>query len=177
VGVDGPLSASTNRNVEFPIFREDARYWKSGRDRRVGGLPATALAIMDGVQPFDAGGDQCLWTLHEVDRVDKHVTVHAVGVVLEPLNEAPRFIVTRGTIVDHDVQFSGPLEHGADVGWVRTDPPEAEPLVRGRFRADIALDNRAGVMRLPETVLVGELVRAATRVEWLVNRFGPTMVR
>lgn len=170
----GHYKLPQDRAVDFPIFESKVLYWDRGsRDSRVGNLPATALALIDGVQPCN-GGDYSLWVLHEVNRVDKHQTIPTVALgIAERVDTGPLITVEGGVLVDSHMDFGDELvEDDTEVGWAITDPPEAEAKMHGRFTARVAFDSAGTGLDIPDKTLVAELVEAGARVEWLVNRFG-----
>ncbi len=76
--------------TEFPIFK-DAEEFNRNREAKIGGLSTEAQERIYALQPFSAEravrpeGDN-LWLLHELNRTDKHRTLHLVGAILQTVS-------------------------------------------------------------------------------------------
>lgn len=58
------------KRVYFPIYESAERY-KAKSDGKTKGMPVKAKQLIDGLCPYSGGNDP-LWTIHELDRIDKH---------------------------------------------------------------------------------------------------------
>ena len=89
--------------IEFPIFTERQKY-ASEVSQKIEGVSARAKTVIERSQPYHRGGGRDpLWTVHEVDRIDKHrvVIVTLVGLfVLIDDQPPPTFrMLNNGAVV------------------------------------------------------------------------------
>ena len=103
VALDGKKPPTT---TEFPIFNDRDLFTRDA-PRKIGCLRPETQALIKGLQPYE-GGDQALWTLHELSRRDKH-----------------RALLIGARVLDGG-HFTIRTEHG-----VYTQSPVPGPLVAG----------------------------------------------
>ncbi len=89
-----------DRHTGFPIG-EDANKYKAQLTGKVQGMSQTALDQIDALKPY-AGGNDPLWRLHDLNNVDKHRLLLAVG-------SAHRNIVIDFGKAFPDMRISAPL--------------------------------------------------------------------
>ena len=104
-------SGKPSTKTEFPIFTERQKY-DSEVSRKIKGVPARAKTVIERSQPYHRGGRlDPLWTIHEVDRIDKHrvVIVTLAGLFVLIDNQPPPTFRM--------------LNNGAIVQWLWTRDP------------------------------------------------------
>lgn len=65
------LNGRTMTSVYFPIAASGDEYRAAETQRKIKKLAPNAKAFIDGLQPYKGGNDR-LWALNEVEKVDKH---------------------------------------------------------------------------------------------------------
>jgi len=63
-----------SRRTEFPIFNSDIDF-RGGARRKMINIPVNIHPVIESLQPYNKGNwppVECLWWLHEINRVDKH---------------------------------------------------------------------------------------------------------
>lgn len=73
----GSPDSEPSRAIEFPISKDHVSY-ESDKPRRVRGMRADAVKAIDELKPYK-GGNDVLWRIHELDIIDKHRSILAVG--------------------------------------------------------------------------------------------------
>lgn len=137
--------------TEFPICRS-AKEYKSESTRKVKGVRPDAKEAIDAIEPYKGGRGEELWVLHELNIIDKHRLLVAVGAAFTGMNigrflegkvrqhfgrQAPRFPDILGIL--SDAKNSGkpifPLEAGT---VLFVDAPDSEPNQNMEFVTQIA---------------------------------------
>jgi hypothetical protein len=73
----GSPGAEPSRSIEFPIAK-DAVTYEASKPRKVQGMRPDAVKAIDDLKPYK-GGNDVLWRIHELDNIDKHRSIFAVG--------------------------------------------------------------------------------------------------
>jgi hypothetical protein len=73
----GSPDTEPSRAIEFPIAKDAASY-EADKPRKVRGMRAEAVRAIDDLKPYK-GGNDALWRIHELDIIDKHRSIFAVG--------------------------------------------------------------------------------------------------
>jgi hypothetical protein len=64
-----------SRKTEFPIFNDASKFNNPRGQAKLQHIPIDAQTIIESLQPYHSGNwppVECLWWLHEINRVDKH---------------------------------------------------------------------------------------------------------
>jgi hypothetical protein len=69
LAIDNGKSTSS---VSFPVARDENELGKPPAQRKIHKLSTKARAFIIGLKPYKGGNDH-LWAIHEIDRVDKHL--------------------------------------------------------------------------------------------------------
>jgi hypothetical protein len=147
------------RQTCFPIFDDIAKY-QSMDANKVRGMSQGALDAIDAARPFK-GGNEALYTLHDLDIADKHhallTTLVAVGEASIEVNATLRNFKAPPFALPH---FQTPLNDG-DVFFV------CEPGVENQTRIDFDV-----ALCEPEIIKGRPIVRA---LRWLVKEVDDTI--
>lgn len=88
-----PMTDQIEESSEFPIVSDldrrgqsgsGPRKWRDGAHTKVGGADPLAQAAIERLQPYQRGAsfeDDPLWRLGVLNNIDKHRTIHVVGIV------------------------------------------------------------------------------------------------
>jgi hypothetical protein len=125
--------------IQFPIYRDLARFKSSFEGRCKGDLPSDVITLIEGLQPYNGCNDpnlldrhlaaRPLWLLSQLVNADKHRTfvtvpqVYVEGGSRLRLNRAERVMTPLGGTSLRIV--TGSFKHDAEIGMVRfvaTDP-------------------------------------------------------
>lgn len=71
-------------HVYFPIF-DSAPEYKAGKTRQIKGMRQEAIDAIDGIKPYK-GGNDTLWQLHSLNRIDKHRLILTAGSAFESVD-------------------------------------------------------------------------------------------
>jgi len=66
------------KDIAFPIFDSAAKY-HAGKPGKVKGLRNAAIKALDAIEPYQTGNGHALWVLHELNIIDKHRLLLAIG--------------------------------------------------------------------------------------------------
>lgn len=69
--------STPTKHTAFPIAI-DAETYEEAKARKVQGMSAEAVPLIDALKPYQ-GGNDALWRLHEICNIDKHQTIVSVG--------------------------------------------------------------------------------------------------
>ena len=72
------ITAKNLQSVYFPIAETAAEY-QSLKGRRVKGMRQDTVKAIDLIEPYRGGAGEILWQLHDLDIIDKHKLLIAVG--------------------------------------------------------------------------------------------------
>src|ERR1700677_3025165 len=97
--------------VYFPISNS-ANEYEAESGGRTKGVPDEAKKIIDSIHPY-FGGNNLLWALHQLDRVDKHRLVPTVAMRVGRWG-----INLTSEPTEISMAFPTPLEKGDVIGWV-----------------------------------------------------------
>ena len=97
--------------VYFPIS-DSAEKYKTESDRKTKGVPDDAKKMIDSIHPY-FGGNNALWALHKLDKVDKHKLVPTVAMRVGRWG-----INLTSEPTEISMAFPTPLEKGDVIGWV-----------------------------------------------------------
>jgi hypothetical protein len=90
-----PMTDEIEESSEFPIVGDldrqgqsgtGPRRWRDGARRRVAGADPLAQAAIERLQPYQRGEsfeEDLLWRLGRLNNIDKHRTLHVVGMAME----------------------------------------------------------------------------------------------
>jgi hypothetical protein len=73
----GPRGKGDGKNIYFPIAENKLKYDDQKRSQTFGMSPQ-AIAAIDAIKPY-GGGNNVLWHLHALNRVDKHRLILTAG--------------------------------------------------------------------------------------------------
>lgn len=71
-------------HVYFPIF-DSAPEYKAGKTRQIKGMRQEAIDAVDAIKPYK-GGNDTLWQLHSLNRIDKHRLILTAGSTFESVD-------------------------------------------------------------------------------------------
>lgn len=171
--------------TEFPIWRSKSRF-ESGRPGNAKGISKDALEILYGLEPHK-GGNNSLWLLRQLDVVDKHRLLIAVGAARQAV------------LIDMIGRFKKTWQDKPGKEWVREipdgppvaiDPLDREIMTEGvvvfetplgdddfdgqvDFTVEIALDEA----EIPEgEPLIKTLHELTSFVDEVIDLFAPLVV-
>src|SRR6266850_878143 len=85
------LTVTERKQIGFPIIDTDSpTEYEASRKRRVKGMTQAAIDAIDAAKPYK-GGNDILWRLNQLNNIDKHRLLIAVGSQIAG-STAPRFI-------------------------------------------------------------------------------------
>ena len=85
------LTATERKRIGFPIVdTESPTQYETSRKRKVKGMTQAAIDAIDATKPYK-GGNDVLWRLNQLNNIDKHRLLIAVGSAMAHF-KAPRFI-------------------------------------------------------------------------------------
>jgi hypothetical protein len=170
-------SCSPGNGTGFPIA-ESAMKYKQLRARNVQGMSQAAIKAIDAIKPYK-GGNDALWRIHELNRIDKHRTVVTVGSAFAFFDVGPLMQREVATMVSFPISLLSlnlapsdrlcPLKIDDELF---IDSPDAEPLQDMPFAFDVAFNER-GVVE-GESVLP-LLQGMATLIDNLISDFDPLL--
>jgi len=159
----------TERN-EFPICDTATRFAEACRRGKLRGVSASAQTRIESLQPYHSTKveDNCLWVIHELDRIDKHrllVVVLAVVGIGQKLgigsNTGPLEIIGMSP-----PDKRTPTEDGVEVFRVSFGQYQRDVRVEPEFNMELAIDRVGAVTRPPLLqVLRGALDNLAAIIE------------
>ena len=169
------------RNIYFPIARDAATYHRD-KARKLEGAAAASVAAFDALLPY-RGGDDVLWTLQELNNLDKHRLLITVGSHLVAVDIARIGLQQmRGQVPDAMMRlmenleaFIRPLDTGfplAPGSELLIMLPGDEPDPKQKFRFDVAL-HEPGI--LESASLLNTLNQYCSHVETVVRALTPRL--
>ena len=167
-----------NFHVAFPIGDDQADFNK--KRPRAKGLRQDALDAIDNLQPYRGGNDK-LWQLHELSKIDKHRLLVTVGSAFRSLDigahgrhmaieanpdlaaypHLPLFLMAGDKLF--------PLEAGAELF---IDGPDAEPVPTMQFRFEICLSEPPIIDIASLAPMLADMIIA---VEEILTDFKPSL--
>jgi hypothetical protein len=165
----------------FPVWRSEADY-EAGRPGDAEGISKPALDILDRLKPYK-GGNDALWRLRQLDVVDKHRLLLAVGSANTNLIIDSRKLMI-STHPGHDWLKKGPGVRAAykaaeptvitkEGAIFRTAPLGHEPEDYVEFPLDVALNEPTVGKPEPLVPAIHELVRFTDEI---VGLFEPLIL-
>lgn len=115
------LPTDIAERIEFPIFGD--RSMTPGEARaKIGALPPDAQTVVESVQPHlkgDRYGDDPLWHLHELARIDRHRLRHKADTV-----PGPQILMGGNNLRIYEIMLYNVAEasHGTEIGRCRIKP-------------------------------------------------------
>ena len=170
----GSPASIRRRHVYFPIS-EDATKYKAEVLGKVKGMRPEAIKAINALKPYK-GGNDLLWSLHRLNRIDKHRMLITVGAAYVHRSMTPSerelFWKFRERIPDLDFitvdarQVRCALQEGDELF---RDSPDAEVNEDMHFRFEVVF----GELDVLHTMLVPTLQRMADSVDAIIERFRP----
>jgi len=172
--VSGP--GFDEHKVRFPVGR-DFNSYKSERGRVVPSLRKDAQDAIDAVEPYAGGKGALLWTLHDLNNVDKHRTILTAGSYFRSVDLGRHMLQRMRKLLaaipdDRDLPFfvtpadkGFPLKAGYELLILG---PEDEPDEKQQFRFEVAFAESEIVEGKP----IGETLQEMTNlVDGIVTTF------
>lgn len=167
-------------DVRFPVGRHLQAY-QSQRGRMAGRIRQDAIDAIDAVEPYAGGKGALLWTLHDLNNVDKHRTILTAGAALESadlgrhlVNQMRKLVTSSGRPFPDSLEmplFIRPADKGFPLraGYeLLVLGPEDEPDDKQQFRFEVAFAESAVVEGKP----VGPTLREmASLIKAVVTSF------
>jgi len=164
------------RKVRFPVGR-DRQSYESERGRVVPSLRQDAKDAIDAVEPYGGGKGALLWTLHNLNNIDKHRTILTAGAQVRSVDLGYTMLQMArqipGNPIPDDLEWHAwfrPANTGFPLkaGYVLlTSAPDAEPDEKQQFRFEVAFAESEVATGQP----IGETLHEMTN---LVNRIVTT---
>jgi hypothetical protein len=187
------LSRTEQKQIGFPIIDTDSpTEYEASRKRKIKGVTQAAIDAIDATKPYK-GGNDLLWKLHQLNNIDKHRLLIAVGSAVANFS-APRFLrrgltdylEDRGVDVPSIIDLSEPLNFKLipDAAYRKCPLNEGDELVFGfsdvldeneemRFTFEIVF-NETGVVECEPILPL--LVQMVDYVNNLILGFKPLLV-
>jgi len=144
--------------VYFPISNS-AKEYEAESGGKTKGIPDEAKKIIDSIHPY-LGGNNTLWAIHELDRVDKHRLVPTVAMRVGRWG-----INLTSEPTEISMAFPTALEKGDVIGWVAGNH-EADRQMS--VTADITFGEPEILQGRPMIETLGEMVQM---VEAVITHF------
>jgi hypothetical protein len=172
----GPGNGTQGNHIYFPIAQDRATYEKE-KHRKTAGMSQAAMNLIDSVKPYKSGND-LLWKIHELNRIDKHRLLVTVGSSYRSMDigahihammikEFPDIEIPIKPIFFKPADTLFPLKVGAELF---VDEPNAQPIPDMQFRFDVVL-NEPGIVE--GEYLVDVVHSMVGVVDGLVPTFAP----
>jgi hypothetical protein len=133
------------RLVEFPFYGSPTEFWADPRTR-MPGIPHPDRAILERYQPYQGGyppGKHPFAVLDDLWNEDKHRTVLPVALpVVDHKLLKVEALEGRVVRIEDTIPSGVPLEVGAEVCRVFTDPPGRKVRVHGHLGMAIEIEHR-----------------------------------
>ncbi len=173
--VVGTGSAGPHTRVYFPIFSSASKY-EAGEDAHTKGMRKDAIDAIDAVKPYN-GGNDTLWKLHELNRIDKHRLLLTAGSHFQSvdlgayLSQQFRSMTGRDyptlSVFVRPADRMFPLKTGDELF---IDPPGAEVNKEMKFTFEVAINEPTIVESQP---IIETVHQMADLVDNLIPIFEP----
>jgi hypothetical protein len=140
--------------VYFPISNS-VREYEAESGGKTKGIPEEAKKIIDAIHPY-FGGNNVLWSLHQLDRVDKHRLVLTVAMRVGRWG-----INLTSEPTEISMAFPTPLEKGDVIGWVAGNHEVDRQM---SVTADITFGEPEILQGRPMIETLGEMVQVVEAV-------------
>jgi len=173
------LSRTEQKQIGFPIIDTDApAQYEASRKAKVKGMTQAAINVIDKIKPYK-GGNDLLWKLNQLNNIDKHRLLIAVGSAVGSFS-APRFIMRGLGIPPELLNFNlipdpeyrkCPLNEGDELAFGFGEILDKDEEMRFTFEI---VFNEAGVVECEPILPL--LVQMVDYVNNLVLGFKPLLV-
>lgn len=90
------------KNIYFPVATDSADFSSNNIRKKVAGLSADSIKLIDSFEPYGGGKGERFWLLSKLEAINKHQRIVAIG------HATQKLIFTNGTI-------KGPAEGSGDI--------------------------------------------------------------
>jgi len=140
--------------VYFPISNS-AKEYEAESGGKTKGVPGEAKKMIDSIYPY-FGGNNALWALHQLDRVDKHRLLPTVAMRVGRWG-----INLTSEPTEISMAFPSPLEKGDVIGWIAGN---CEADRQMSVTADITFGEPEILQGRPIIETLGEMVQMVEAV-------------